>query len=155
MNKFNQLTLRGNFRRKIEAIIISMALYGTPAKLADALRTPDQQLEKVRRKLSKTLKSNHLAGPDGLASAADVCHLTKGWDAPRRFWFLLGGQCEKRGLGWGGLFGLDDEQRVAVVEAIHALRDQHWPLKSGLYLTKFGWDAAHIELGSNWPGESA
>ena len=132
-----------------------MALRGYPTRLASALRTIEEQKELVAKGYSKTLKSNHLAQADGKAWAADLCHITKGWDAPRRFWWLLGANAQARGLGWGGLFGLSAAQRVAVVNALDELRRLKWPTEHEIYhKVKLGWDVAHIELGSNWP-ESA
>ena len=151
--KILRITTDNNFRKKVVLTLETMALRGCPATVAESLRTVEQQALKVAKGLSKTMASNHLAGADGLARAADICHAIKGWDAPRRFWWILGANCHARGMGWGGLFGLDYNQREMVVSAIKELRRNGFPLKHELYQVKLGWDVAHVENVNNWPLE--
>jgi hypothetical protein len=151
MSKLDQITTQGNFRAKVEAILGHMVAKRCPAVVNNALRTKDQQKAILKAGYSKTLKSNHLPGPDGLARAADIVHDRLAWNASKRFWLVLGACAMAHGCGWGGLFGLNRRQRENVVAAIQKARAAGWPEKHDAYQVSLGWDPAHVELPNNWP----
>ena len=66
----NQITERGNFRAKIKSIVDSGNAHGYRFIVHNALRTTEQQKALVAMGHSKTMRSNHLPGPDGLARYA-------------------------------------------------------------------------------------
>lgn len=150
-DKLDQLTNRGNFRTKVEIILGHMDAKRMYSKIAEAKRTREQQAEKVRRGYSKTMRSNHLPGPDGLASAADVVDVSRGWNASKRYWLMLGSAALAHQVGWGGLFGLNRKRKQNVVKCIHQARAEGWPMESEAYQVAIGWDPAHLEINNNWP----
>ena len=149
--KLIQLTEAGNFREKVEAILGHLGAKGLSPKIYEAKRTVEQQREKVRLGYSKTMRSNHLPGRDGLSRAADVADLNLAWNASKRFWMMLGAAALAHDVGWGGLFGLGRTQKANVVKCINRARAEGWPIKSEAYQCQLGWDVAHLEMGSNWP----
>ncbi len=59
--KLIQITTDGNLRAKIEAILADVGSHGySDIFIAEAMRTKEQQAEKVRLGYSKTMKSYHL-----------------------------------------------------------------------------------------------
>ena len=149
--KLAELTADGNFREKVRALLCDLERLGEYAKIFEAKRTVDQQREKVRLGYSKTMRSNHLKrGADGGGKAADIADRSKGWNASRRFWFIIGASCHARGLGWGGLFGMKSKQKLAFHAAVRTLREAGWPESHSAYQAHIGWDPAHVEFGSNW-----
>ena len=87
---------------KIEAILKELTLKGWKPRVAEGLRTVEQQREKVRKGYSKTMNSKHLTG-----RAADIIDRRYGWNGPASnlnyaFWNDLGKAAVKQGLVWGG-----------------------------------------------------
>lgn len=147
----NQLTNDGNFRSKVQLSLQNMVEKAEAPRIFEAMRTVEQQREKVRLGYSKTMKSYHLKrGKDGKGLAADIADKDRGWNASKRFWFILAANCEARGMGWGGLFGLNRKQKQAVKNAIAVLRAALWPQNHEAYQTPIGWDPAHVQKDSNW-----
>lgn len=96
--------LKPEFRAKVENILRKLQAKGWQPKVAEGLRTVEQQKEKVRKGYSKTLKSKHL---DGLA--ADIIDKRYGWgkeaaDTNFQFWKDLGECAKNEGVTWGGNF---------------------------------------------------
>lgn len=150
--KLNELTTDGNFRAKVAAILGDLDRLGCNAKIYEAKRTVAQQREKVRLGYSKTMNSYHLKrGTDGGAKAADIADRAKAWNAHKRFWLILGASAWARGLGWGGLFGLNKTQVKKLMAAIQRLSAAGWPDHSPDYETPTGWDGAHVQADNNWP----
>ncbi len=147
--KLNQLT--PVFRDKVETILKQLADKHMEPYIAEAKRTVAQQREKVNKGYSKTMRSNHLPGSDGLSRAADIVQLHKGWAASKRFWLMLGSSSWANQTGWGGLFGLNGKQKKSVQVAIHTLRQAGWPATHEAYQVQMGWDPAHVEMPVNWP----
>lgn len=58
--------------------------------ITETLRTAERQRELVAKGASKTLKSKHLAGPDGKARASDCVPWPVDWDDKMRFHVLAG-----------------------------------------------------------------
>lgn len=151
MDKLHELTHDGGFQSKVRATLIRMAQLGLKPKIYEAKRTVEEQKEKVRKGYSKTMRSFHLKrGKDGGAMAADIADADKGWNAEKRFWLVLGANAESRGLGWGGLFGLNGKQKQALLEAFDVLRIEGWPDNHPAYAVKIGWDPAHLENRDLW-----
>jgi len=149
--KLQELTNDGAFRGKVQLTLQSLVERGEKPKIFEAMRTVEQQREKVKKGYSKTMRSYHLKrGKDGKGLAADIADARNGWNASKRFWFLLGANCEARDLGWGGLFGLGFKQRRALEVAINELRKAGWPQSHEAYQAQLGWDVAHVEFRSNW-----
>lgn len=151
--KLSTITADGNFRAKVQATLDSLESLGEDPKIFETIRTVAEQREKVRRGVSKTMRSYHLKrGKDGKAKAADVASKSKGWNVGPRFWLILGANCQSRKIGWGGLFGLSKKQRGALASVFNELREARWPENHYLYGTKLplGWDPAHLQFDSNW-----
>ena len=143
IERLEELTEQGNFRAKVEAVIINANTgRGMQLKIADALRTPERQAEKVKKGFSKTMRSKHLAGSDGLARAADIVDARYGWDAPKDVWVLIGRLALTQGLGWGGLWGLPFVMRSKFEDF---LLDRSVPFDPKKWAGKLGWDVAHLE----------
>jgi len=150
--KLIELTTDGNFRAKVAACLTDLQAHGEDPKVFEAKRTVEQQREKVRLGYSKTMNSYHLKrGKDGGAKAADVADRTKGWNASKRFWLMLGSSALAHGVGWGGLFGLNRVQKQRLRTAILVLRSAGWPAGHSAYEVQVGWDGAHLQADVNWP----
>lgn len=75
--------------------------------VVDTVRTPEEQQENIRLKVSWTTKSDHLPQPVcGKSHAVDIApyHLTqkKNWAPDHPDWEILGRMGEGIGLYWGG-----------------------------------------------------
>jgi len=137
-------------RTKIGAVLTDMEAHGWKPRIAEGLRTVAQQREKVRLGYSKTMKSKHLPGPDGLGRAADIIEAGLGWNSPRAFWLTLGRCALLHGLEWGGLWigsalSPSDRRMRAALKAF--CMDKTRPWEPGAWKGKLGWDVAHVE----WP----
>ena len=149
--KLAELTTDGNFRAKVAAILDDLASHGEDPKIFEAMRTREQQAEKVRLGYSKTMNSYHLKrGSDGKGKAADIADRKKGWNASKRFFMLLASSCWAHGVGSGILFGLNAKQRQNLKNAILTLRQAGWPKSHPAYETAIGWDGAHCQEDDNW-----
>lgn len=107
----------------------------------DVWRTVETQAEKVAGGNSKTIRSAHTRTlPDGAPAsrAMDVVDARLWWNAPPRFWKVLGRAALCRGLIWGGLFGLPNAVAMAVQDRLLGCGDFE-------AVTKLGWDPAHVE----------
>lgn len=150
--KLPELTSDGNFRAKVAAVLGDLDRLGMDAKIFEAKRTVEQQREKVRLGHSKTMNSYHLKrGSDGGSKAADIADRARAWNAPKRFWMILGASAWGHGLGWGGLFGLGAKQKKKLMAALKRLSASDWPDHSSDYETPIGWDGAHVQADFNWP----
>lgn len=151
--KLNDLTNDGNFRSKVQLTLQNLEGHGEDPKIFETLRTMEEQREKVRRGVSKTMNSYHLKkGKDGKAKAADVASKSKGWNVGPRFWLLLGANCQSRKIGWGGIFGFSPAQKAHLIELFDVLRAAGWPKEHPAYRGKvpISWDPAHLQYDSNW-----
>jgi hypothetical protein len=142
MDRTNELTNRNNFREKVKAIVANGNALGYPLFVHNALRTAEQQREKVAQGFSKTVRSKHLPGPDGLSRAADVVDKRYLWGAPRHVWVMIGRLALTQGCEWGGLWGLPPAMRRKLRD--HLL-DRSKPFDPRAWRGKIGWDPAHIE----------
>jgi hypothetical protein len=141
-DKTNELTEKANFRAKVRAILANGEAHGYRLFVHNALRTSEQQKELVKKGHSKTLRSKHLAGSDGLARAADVVDKRYLWGPPRHVWVMIGRLALTQGCEWGGLWGLPRGVRKKF-EAF--LRDRSRPFDPKAWRGAIGWDPAHIE----------
>ena len=94
--------LRPELRSKVENILRGLVARGWHPRVAEGIRTIEQQREKVRKGYSKTMNSKHLKG-----LAADIIDRRWGWEGPtsntnHQFWKDLGELAKKEGLIWGG-----------------------------------------------------
>lgn len=81
--------------------------FGWSMVVVDTVRTPEEQRENLAKKVSWTLRSNHLPQPScNKSHAADIApyHLMqlKNWGPEHPDWELLGELGESFGLLWGG-----------------------------------------------------
>ena len=150
--KLDECTADFGFRSKVAAVLKDTNSQGCGLRIFEAKRTFEQQKAKVAKGYSKTLRSYHLKrGSDGGAMAADIASTIVGWNWHKRQQLMLGSAAMAHGLGWGGLFGLSDAQKLKVVRAIIVLREEKWPTEHELYKTILGWDEAHVQVANNWP----
>ena len=86
--------------------------------ILEGVRTLDRQKELVRTGKSKTLKSKHLPGPDGLSRAVDVAPYPIDWNNKERFYLFAGfvkgiaaemGIKLRLGADWDGDFTTRDQ----------------------------------------------
>lgn len=150
--KIIELTNDDGFRAKVAATMDTLRAKGYPdVYIVEAMRTKEQQREKVQKGYSKTMNSYHLKrGSDGKGKAADIVPKSKGWNLSKRYAFMYGWLCYRHGLGWGGLFGLSGKQKAKALETMRQLSDAGWPQDSPLYQVALGWDQAHCQKDSNW-----
>lgn len=138
----NLLTNQGGFKDKVAAVYRDMEGAGYKPRIAETFRTRAEQAEKVRKGYSKTMKSYHLAGSDGLARAADICDAQTGWAAKRTFWLTLGRCALLHDCDWGGLWGLSFLQRAKLKKF---LLDRSKPWNPNDWDGPIGWDSAHLQ----------
>lgn len=146
LQHLKNLSDEGNFRRKVEAILRDAKAHGYDLTIGSSLRTKAEQAEKVAKGYSKTMRSKHLPGWDGLARAADIVSSQLGWNAPQDYWIMVGRLALTKNLKWGGLYGLPRAQRKALVAFLtkpHSASDVFNPFE---WRGKIGWDPAHLEL---------
>ena len=143
MSHYLNLTEDGNFRRKVMAIVRDAEGRGFPLKVASSLRTVEEQRQKVAQGYSKTMRSKHLPGWDGLSRAADIVDLHRGWDCERVVWLMVGRLALTKGLKWGGLWGLPKNQRKKLQSF---LTDMDAPFNPYNWKGQIGWDPAHVEI---------
>lgn len=137
INSTNLKGLKPEFKAKVVQVLLALGSNGLQPFVASGLRSELAQRELVKAGRSRTMKSAHLLG-----LGADIVDHRYLWDPPSSslFWLRLGREALKRGLVWGGLFGLSDRQKQALRKA----------LRAGDYVTasslSLGWDPAHVEL---------
>jgi len=151
--KLDQLTTDDNFRSKIEAILADVGGHGyDDIFIAEAMRTKEEQAEKVRLGYAKTMDSYHRRrGTDGKGLAADIVTRSKGWNASKRYWLMLGWVCHQHGVGWGGVFSLTAAKQQALLDSMRRLSEKGWPKGADPdYQTPIGWDPAHCQKANNW-----
>ena len=141
-DRLGELTDRGNFRAKVEAIVRNGRGRGYRLTVHNALRSIEQQKVLVAKGYSKTMRSMHLPGPDGLARAADVVDARFMWGAPKHVWVMIGRLALTQGCDWGGLWGLPLGMR-AKFRAF--LLDRGRPFDPNEWRGKVGWDPAHVQ----------
>ncbi len=142
-DKLAEITECGNFRAKVQAVVASGNASGYRLIVHNALRTREQQEQLVSKGHSKTMRSKHLPGPDGLARAADIVDARFLWGAPRHVWVMIGRLALTQGCKWGGLYGLPRAMRKKL-EAF--LLDRTRPFDPNEWRGKIGWDPAHIQM---------
>lgn len=131
-------------RPQVESILNTLEFYGFRPKIArEVWRNPAEQLEMYRRGVSRARWGFHCATRNGQPAslAADIVDADKDWDAPLRFWVVLGYAARAQGLGWGGYWGLNKALRAGLDRALDGVKTGA-PIPRGL---KIGWDAAHVE----------
>jgi hypothetical protein len=107
------------FKPRLEAILIGLRQKGWKPRIAELVRTSEQQKKKVAAGVSKTLKSWHVPSTIGLlangASALDIVHGNAadivderyGWSGLAashsfKFWKDLGQLARENNCEWGG-----------------------------------------------------
>ncbi|MEP0879235.1 M15 family metallopeptidase [Funiculus sociatus GB2-M2] len=95
-------SLEPAFQQKVGRVLVKVRAKGWQPKVAEGRRTIAEQREKVRRGVSKTMRSKHLCG-----IAADIIDKRYGWGGPAantnfKFWKDLGAAAKSEGLVWGG-----------------------------------------------------
>ncbi len=142
----DEVTDRGHFRAKVEAIIRNGRALGFSLIVQNALRTVEQQRTLVDRGYSRTMRSKHLGGSDGKARAVDIVDAESGWDAPTHVWVMIGRLALTQGCDWGGLWGLPQKMRHKF-EVF--LLDRSVPFDPTAWKGKIGWDPAHVQARGN------
>ena len=137
-----EVTDRGHFRAKVEAILRNGQALGYSLIVHNALRTVEQQRALVARGTSRTMRSKHLGGIDGKARAVDIVDAEFGWDAPRHIWLMIGRLSLTQGCSWGGLWGLPRAMRRKLTAF---LTDRSIAFDPYRWDGKIGWDPAHVE----------
>lgn len=104
--------LKPGFRSKVENILVQLKAMGWQPRVAEGLRTVEQQKEKVLKGYSKTMNSAHLKG-----YGADIIDSRYGWSGPASdlnfaFWKDLGKLAKDQGLVWGGNWKFKDVGHV-------------------------------------------
>jgi hypothetical protein len=149
--KLAELTNDRQFRHKVAQVLVQLEARGESPRIYETKRTLAEQIEKVRKGYSKTIKSFHLKrGSDGGARAADIADAVTGWNARKRFWLIMAAASHSYGIGWGGCFGLNSSQKRAVLVAIDELREVGWPHDHPSYEVRIGWDPAHLQDSPTW-----
>ena len=144
----DEITTDGNFRAKVERLVIDGIGHHYELRVHNALRSVEKQKQNVAAGVSKTMRSKHLPGVDGLARGVDVIDSRFNWGAPNQVWLMIGRLALTKGLVWGGLYGLPRSTRKKL-EAF--LLDRTKPFDPAKWVTEegkpgpLGWDPAHVE----------
>ncbi len=138
----DEVTDRGQFRAKIEAILRNGRSLGYTLIVNNALRSVEQQRALVARGHSRTVRSRHLGGSDGKASAVDIVDAEFGWDSPTHVWVMIGRLALTQGCDWGGLWGLPIKMRRKLEQF---LIDRSVPFDPSAWKGTIGWDPAHVQ----------
>ena len=129
--------LHPGIRAKVAAVLSDLRGHGWRPRIQQALRTQAEQMENVRKGVSRTKNSYHLYG-----LAADILDDDNPLGADRikerRFCLMLASSAWAHGLGTGTLWGLSVADAAKVVAAISG---KDWDATCGL-----GWDAGHVEV---------
>lgn len=141
--KANQERLRlidETIRPNVRAVLRDLERQGLrPAIDADVWRSPEKQLELHKKGVTKVKWGFHCATRDGKPGslAADIVDAERAWNVDTEWWLRLGGSAVRRGLGWGGFFGVPAHLRRSLESA---LKRRDWDTA-----LKIGWDPAHVE----------
>jgi peptidoglycan LD-endopeptidase CwlK len=109
--------LSPKFKPKAIELLARCVEAGIPTMIIDTLRMKEEQAENIRKGVSWTMKSNHLADLDGKSNAIDVCpydvYQVHGpdkllWDGNDPVWAKIGAIGEALGLTWGGRWAKRD-----------------------------------------------
>jgi peptidoglycan L-alanyl-D-glutamate endopeptidase CwlK len=95
-------SLEPEFREKVRRVLAGLEQKNWQPKVAEGRRTREEQAEKFRRGVTRTMNSKHLCG-----IAADIIDRRHGWGGPAadtnfQFWKDLGEVAKREGLEWGG-----------------------------------------------------
>ena len=128
-------------RQNVKAVLADLERKGLrPVIHSEVWRSPAEQLEKFKKGLSQVRWGFHCATtktgkPDSLA--ADIVDANKAWNVNRDWWLHVGAAAQRRGLNWGGYFGLNKNLRGGLRDVLERKQFQANP--------KIGWDPAHVE----------
>jgi len=129
--------LRPEFRAKIEPILDALESAGFQPKISNALRTKEQQLEKVRLGYANPTATD--PGAHGWGLACDIIDKRYGWkvcEEAAKFFAMLCDLARAAGLVSGGAwFGKGGTRKAPTHKSV-------WNKFS------LGWDPAHTEWGS-------
>ena len=139
------LTSDGNFRQKVAAILKDADGHGYRLSIGSSMRSRKEQEKKVQQGYSKTMRSKHLPGPDGLARAADIVSTRLGWNASPDYWIMVGRLALTKGLTWGGLWGLPRKMRKELEAFLTKPSTPTEPFNPYEWKGKLGWDVSHVE----------
>jgi D-alanyl-D-alanine carboxypeptidase len=96
-------------RPQVEAWLAGCAARGVPCDVIDTDRTPSEQQVKLAQKRSWTKVSKHEPQPpEQKSEAADICPQVilernkANWEPEAEEWQIVGQECERAGLFWGG-----------------------------------------------------
>jgi peptidoglycan L-alanyl-D-glutamate endopeptidase CwlK len=101
--------LAPKFRAKVERLIDAMHAKGYDATIAESLRTDERQhflygfgrdYDDGRGVVTNAPTAD--AGWHKFGLAVDIISSSQEWDAPLRFWVMLGALAQHEGLAWGG-----------------------------------------------------
>ena len=142
--KLDQLSNDNGFRRKIAAIMNTVAAHGTETYIVSGIRTWAEEEAEVAAGHSQTMHSFHLPhGSDQLSYAADIVPKESGYQAPKWFWLLQAHVAMSFDLGVGILFGAPEKEKL--VEFLKAE-----PFDPHAWEGEIGWDPSHIQNAKNW-----
>lgn len=106
------------FRLHVESFLALLVEAGIPVMIVDVLRTPDEQLDNIKKGVSWTANSKHLPQePSGKSKAIDICPYSiydlhgpdkLQWDSSDPIWLRIGAIGESCRLAWGGRWKVKD-----------------------------------------------
>jgi len=145
-------------KEQVQDCLARMHKLGQPAIIhSDVWRSPENQLDKFRRGVSKVQWGYHCATRRGKPAslACDIVHADLFWfdktaiesKTDEYFWLCLGHCADEASLDWGG-YWFGDWNTDAGRAKINFLESRTKNLDvSGLETKKhFGWDVAHVEV---------
>jgi len=144
LNEERLLLIDEAIRNRVSNVITELEQQGLrPVIAKEVWRDPALQKKLFDEGKSKVQWGFHCATtPDGKPSslAADIVDAELGWDAPRKFWILLGGAAATHRLHWGGYFGFVKLPKLKQ-RLNQTLKDKDFDPS-----IKMGWDPAHVEV---------
>lgn len=143
----DQVTNRGRFREKVAAGLRDLEAHGWQPKIIEAIRTPERQQYLYSIGRSRTLRSRHLPGPDGLSAAVDIIDERYGWSGPeaRRFFLYLARVMLLHGCTSGVLWLRERSARPALKAFLTEPSSTADPFNPSEYEGPLGWDCAHVQ----------
>lgn len=116
--KLNDLSPR--FRPLACELLARCVEAGIPIMIVDTRRTPEEQAENLRRRVSWTLESKHVTGDAIDVAPFEVYQLYGAdkirWNADDPVWYAIGHIGEAIGLRWGGRWKVRDMGHFEYVE---------------------------------------
>jgi hypothetical protein len=116
------------FVEKLDALVTRMKRLNWPVLIYETTRTDARQrylygfgreYDDGRGIVTHSINCDHTWHSEHFGLAADIIHVSQGWDAPAAFWVALRTEAERLGLRSGADWDMRPETREDFVDAPH------------------------------------